>query len=75
MDEPTTADLRAEIAALRATLETELKGIHARLKGLETTQATLTTVATQGRTGLRVLLWMGGLVGGILIIAAAFWRP
>ena len=73
MKPPTHADLQAEIAALRAVTETELKNLTARLAAVEQTQAELVRVATQGKAGLRVLLWTGGLVAAALTTLAAFW--
>ena len=62
MSGPTHRDLRAEIAALRAVTETELRNLGARLSQVEATQKELVRVATQGKTGLRVFLWLGGLL-------------
>jgi hypothetical protein len=73
MKPPTHADLKAEIAALRAVTEIELKNLTARLAAVEQTQAELVRVATQGKAGLRVLLWTGGLVAAALTTLAAFW--
>ena len=73
MKPPTHADLQSEIAALRAVTETELKNLTARLAAVEQTQAELVRVATQGKAGLRVLLWTGGLVAAALTTLAAFW--
>lgn len=73
MKAPTHSDLQTEIAALRAVTETELRNLHARLGEVESTQRELVRVATQGKTGLRVLLWAGGLVGAAMTAVAALW--
>ncbi len=67
------ADLRAEIAALRAITETELKNLNIRLSAVETTQRELVRVATQGKTGLRVLIWLGGLLAAGVTATLTFW--
>lgn len=74
MKNPTHAELKAEIAALRAVTETELKNLNARLSEVEATQKELVRVATQGRAGLRVLLWLGGLLAAAGSALAAFWN-
>ena len=71
---PTNTDLKAEIAALRAVTEAELKNLNLRLSKVEETQKELVHVATQGKAGLRVVLWMGGLVTAGLSALAAFWH-
>jgi hypothetical protein len=71
---PTHAEIKAEIAAFRAVTEAELKNLNARLSEVETTQKELVRVATQGRTGLRVLLWLGGLLAAAGSALAAFWK-
>ena len=70
---PTHADLKADIAALKAVTETELKNLSVRMSAVEKTQRELVRVATQGKTGLRVLLWLGGLLTAALTGLAAFW--
>ena len=70
---PTHADWKADIAAFRAVTETELKNLNARMTAVEKTQRELVHVATQGKTGLRVLLWLGGLLTAALTALAAFW--
>jgi hypothetical protein len=72
--EPTHAELKAEIAALRGVTVTELRNLNARLSEVEATQRELVRVATQGKAGLRVLLWFGGLVTAALTALAAFWK-
>jgi hypothetical protein len=67
------AGLQAEIAALRAVTEVELKNMNARLSAVETTQRELVRVATQGKTGLRVLIWLGGLLAAGTTAALTFW--
>lgn len=74
MSRATLSDLQGEIAALRAVTEAELRNLNARLSEVEATQKELVRVATQGRTGLRVLLWVGGLVTASLTALAAFWK-
>ena len=71
---PTNTDLKAEIAALRAVTEAELKNLSGRLSTVEQTQKELVRVATQGKAGLRVVLWMGGLVTAGLSALVAFWH-
>ena len=71
---PTNTDLKAEIAALRAVTEAELKNLSGRLSTVEQTQKELVHVATQGKAGLRVVLWMGGLVTAGLSALVAFWH-
>ena len=71
---PTNTDLQAEIAALRAVTEAELKNLNTRLSEVEATQKELVRVATQGKTGLRVVLWLGGLMTAGLTALAAFWH-
>lgn len=73
MKNPSHADLRAEIAALRAVVEIELRNLNVRLAGVELTQKELVRVATQGKTGLRVLIWLGGLLIAGSTALLAFW--
>jgi len=73
MSHPNIADVRADIAALRAVTEVELKNLDSRLSAVETTQRELVRVATQGKTGLRVLIWLGGLLAAGSTAAATFW--
>jgi hypothetical protein len=72
--EPSHADLKAEIAALRGITVTELRNLNARLTEVEATQRELVRVATQGRAGLRMLLWFGGLLTAAATALAAFWK-
>lgn len=72
--EPSHAELKAEIAALRGITVTELRNMGARLGEVEAIQRELVRVATQGKAGLRVLLWLGGLVTAVLTVLAAFWK-
>lgn len=72
--EPSHAELKAEIAALRGITVTELRNMGARLGEVEAIQRELVRVATQGKAGLRVLLWLGGLVTAALTVLAAFWK-
>ena len=67
------AGLQAEIAALRAVTEIELKNLNIRLSSVEITQRELVRVATQGKTGLRVLIWLGGLLAAGTTAALTFW--
>ncbi len=71
--EPSHAELKAEIAALRGITVTELRNLGARLGEVEAIQRELVRVATQGKAGLRVLLWLGGLMTAALTVLAAFW--
>jgi len=73
MRAPSHADLQAEIAALRAVVEIELKNLNARLAAVEFTQKELVRVATQGKTGLRVLIWLGGILVAGSTLLIAFW--
>ena len=73
MRAPSHADLQAEIAALRAVVEVELKNLNARLAAVELTQKELVRVATQGKTGLRVLIWLGGILIAGSTLLFAFW--
>jgi len=73
MRNPSHADLHAEIAALRAVAEIELKNLNVRLSAVELTQKELVRVATQGKTGLRVLIWLGGLLAAGSTALFAFW--
>ena len=72
--EPSHAELKAEIAALRGITVTELRNMGARLGEVEAIQRELVRVATQGKAGLRVLLWLGGLMTAALTVLAAFWK-
>ncbi len=72
--EPSHAELKAEIAALRGITVTELRNMGARLGEVEAIQRELVRVATQGKAGLRVLLWLGGLVTAALTVLAAFLK-
>lgn len=74
MTEPSLAELHAGLAALKAVVETELKGVNARLGKMERTQACLVEQMTAGRTTVRVLRWIGGVVLALAAIAAAFWK-
>ena len=49
---PTNTDLKAEIAALRAVTEAELKNLNVRLSKVEEIQKELVRVATQRQLGL-----------------------
>ena len=71
--EPSQADLMAQIAALRGVTVTELRNLNARLTEVETTQRELVRVATQGKAGLRMLLWFGGLMTAAATALAALW--
>ncbi len=71
--EPSQADLMAQIAALRGITVTELRNLNARLSEVEATQRELVRVATQGKAGLRMLLWFGGLLTAAATALAAFW--
>ncbi len=72
--EPSQGELKAEIAALRGVTVTELRNLNARLAEVEATQRELVRVATQGKAGLKVLLWLGGLMTGGATAFAAFWK-
>lgn len=71
---PTHNDLQAEIAALRAVTEAELKNLGARLTQVEETQRELVNVATQGKTGLRMFLWLGGFLTAGIAALVTTWR-
>ena len=71
---PTNTDLQAEIAALRAVTEAELKNLNTRLSEVEATQKELVRVATQGKTGLRICLWLGGFMTAAVAALATTWR-
>ena len=58
--EPSHGDLRASIARLETALDLHMRSVNARLRAVEQTQRDLVSVATQGKTGLRVLIWVGG---------------
>ncbi len=73
MVEPTHGDLYTEIAALRAVTETELKNLNIRMAQVEATQRELVNVATQGKTGLRVFLWLGGFLAAGATVLTAIW--
>ncbi len=73
MAEPTHGDLYTEIAALRAITETELKNLNTRMAQVEVTQRELVSVATQGKTGLRVFLWLGGFLTAGVTVLTAIW--
>ena len=72
--EPSHAELKAEIAALRGITVTELRNLNARLGEVEAIQRELVRVATPGKAGLRVLLWLGGLMTAAVTVLAAFWK-
>ena len=74
MAEPSLAELHAGLAALKSGIETELKGVNARLGKMERTQACLVDQMTTGRTTVKVLRWVGGVVLAIAAIAVAFWE-
>jgi len=74
MREPSHGDLRAEIAAFRAVTEFELKNLGERLSHVEATQRELVGVATQGKTGLRIFLWLGGFLTAGVATLVATWR-
>ena len=74
MSGPTHSDLRAEIAALRAITEAELHNLGTRLSQVEATQKELVRVATQGKTGLRVFLWLGGFLTAGATALVALWK-
>lgn len=74
MSRPTLSDLHSGIAALRAMTEAQLKNLNVRLSEVEATQKELVRVATQGRTGLRVVLWLGGFLTAGATAVAAFWK-
>ncbi len=71
--EPSHAELKAEIAALRGIAVTELGNMGGRLGEVAAIQRELVRVAAQGKAGLRVLLWLGGLVTAALTVLAALW--
>jgi len=71
---PTHGDLQSDIAALRALTEVQLTNLNGRLSEVEDTQKELVRVATQGRTGLRVFLWLGGFLTAGLTAWMAFWN-
>ena len=73
MGQPSHADLHAEIAAFRATTESELKNLNKRLSAVESTQRELVRVATAGKASLRTLLWIGGLATAAFSALAAAW--
>ncbi|HDZ74362.1 MAG TPA: hypothetical protein ENH55_16680 [Aurantimonas coralicida] len=74
MGEPGLAELHAGLAALKAAIETELKGVNARIGKMEKTQACLVEQMTAGRTTVRVLRWVGATVLALAGLAAAFWE-
>ncbi len=67
------AELKSEVAALGATVKTELRGVNARLGTLEKAQTSLVEQMTAGRTTVKVLRWIGGGVLAIGALIAAFW--
>lgn len=73
MRSPSHADLQVDIAALRALAEVELRNLNTRLSAVELTQKELVRVVTQGKTGLRVLIWLGGLLAASATAFFAFW--
>ncbi len=73
MAQPTHSDLFAEISSLRAFAETELKNLSQRMVQVEITQRELVNVATQGKTGLRVFLWLGGFLTAGATVLTAIW--
>ncbi len=73
MAQPTHGDLYAEIASLRAVTETELKNLSIRMAQVEITQRELVRVATQGKAGLRVFLWLGGFLTAGATVLTAIW--
>ena len=74
MSGPTHRDLRSEIAALRAVTEAELRNLGTRLSQVEATQKELVRVATQGKTGLRVFLWLGGFLTAGATVVLTMWK-
>ena len=73
MTGPSNADLARDLAALRAMTETELHSIRARLDHIEARQETFLTAVTQGKTGVRVLLWVLGALAGMVSVGLAVW--
>jgi len=73
MAQQTPGDLYGEIVALRAVTETELKNLSGRMTQVEITQRELVSVATQGKTGLRVFLWLGGFLTAGATVLTAIW--
>jgi len=73
MKGPSLAVVQAEIAALRAVAEIELKSLNLRLTAVEATQRELVRVATQGKTGRRVLIWLGGSIAAAATAVLSFW--
>jgi hypothetical protein len=67
------AKLAASIAAFRGVTETELHNLNKRLSNVERRQEDLAHVATQGRTALRILLWLGGAAAAAVTLVAKFW--
>lgn len=67
------AALKAEVAGLAGTLKTEMQGVKERLSNMETTQKCLVEQMTAGRTTVKVLRWIGGVVLAIAALAGAFW--
>lgn len=74
MNRMSESELKAQIAALRAITETELRNLGARLLAVEATQKELVHVATQGKAALRVFLWLGGVVTAVLTAWATLWK-
>jgi len=74
MNDPMLGNLRAEIAALRALTESELRSLGVRLSEVEVTQRELVKFATQGKTGLRVFLWLGGFLTAGVAALMTTWR-
>lgn len=74
MNRMSESELKAQIAALRAITETELRNLGARLLAVEATQKELVAVATQGKAALRVFLWLGGAVTAVLTAWATLWK-
>ena len=70
---PSHGDLQAAIAGLQASFEAEFRNLNVRIASVEKTQSRLVEVATQGKTGLKVLLWVGGLLGAIGAATMALW--
>ena len=68
------AKLTAEVAALKATVETELRGVNARIRKMEKAQVCLVAQMTAGRTTLKVLRCLGAAVLALAALAIAFWE-
>ena len=75
-----TTSTRLEVTALQATTEQRfdhilqcLEAMKVDMENLNSSVAKLQTIATEGRTSLKTLLWLGGAVAAATTLALTFY--